>query len=89
MRVHLARALATDPGVLLLEHPTVSLPRDAVAAFAGLVRRVSERRGVAVIALTGDKEFADEMAETALALQPGTGKLTSTRGWRRWLNIGR
>jgi ABC-type transporter Mla maintaining outer membrane lipid asymmetry ATPase subunit MlaF len=89
MRVHLARALATDPRLLLLEHPTVSLPRDAVTAFAGLVRRVSERRGLAVIALTGDKEFADEMAETALALQPGTGKLAPTRGWRRWLNVGR
>jgi ABC-type transporter Mla maintaining outer membrane lipid asymmetry ATPase subunit MlaF len=89
MRVHLARALATDPRLLLLEHPTVSLPRDVVPAFAGLVRRVSERRGLAVIALTGDKEFADEMAETALALQPGTGKLAPTRGWRRWLNVGR
>jgi ABC-type transporter Mla maintaining outer membrane lipid asymmetry ATPase subunit MlaF len=89
MRVHLARALATDPRVLLLEHPTVSLPREAVAEFGALVRRVAERRQVAVIALTGDKEFADEMAETALALQPGTGKLTSTRGWRRWLNVGR
>jgi ABC-type transporter Mla maintaining outer membrane lipid asymmetry ATPase subunit MlaF len=89
MRVHLARALATDPRLLLLEHPTVSLPRDSVASFAGLVRRVSERRGLAVIALTGDKEFADEMAETALALQPGTGKLAPTRGWRRWLNVGR
>jgi ABC-type transporter Mla maintaining outer membrane lipid asymmetry ATPase subunit MlaF len=89
MRVHLARALATDPRVLLLEHPTVSLPREAVAAFGALVRRVAERRQVAVIALTGDKEFADEMAETAWALQPGTGKLTSTRGWRRWLNVGR
>jgi ABC-type transporter Mla maintaining outer membrane lipid asymmetry ATPase subunit MlaF len=89
MRVHLARALATDPAVLLLEHPTVSLPREAVAAFGGLVRRVAERRQLAVIALTGDKEFADEMAEAAFALQPGTGKLTSTRGWRRWLNVGR
>jgi len=89
MRVHLARALATDPRVLLLEHPTVSLPREAVAEFGGLVRRVAERRRVTVIALTGDKEFADEMAETALALQPGTGKLASTRGWRRWLNVGR
>jgi hypothetical protein len=67
----------------------VSLPREAVAEFAALVRRVAERRKLAVVALTGDKEFADEMAETALALQPGTGKLTSTRGWRRWLNVGR
>jgi ABC-type transporter Mla maintaining outer membrane lipid asymmetry ATPase subunit MlaF len=89
MRVHLARALATDPRLLLLEHPTVSLPREAVAEFGALVRRVAERRGMAVIALTGDKEFADEMAETALALQPGTGKLCSSRGWRRWLNVGR
>jgi hypothetical protein len=60
-----------------------------VAEFGGLVRRVAERRRVTVIALTGDKEFADEMAETALALQPGTGKLASMRGWRRWLNVGR
>jgi ABC-type transporter Mla maintaining outer membrane lipid asymmetry ATPase subunit MlaF len=89
MRVHLARALATEPRVMLLEHPTVSLPREAVAEFGGLVRRVAERRRLAVIALTGDKEFADEMAETALALQPGTGKLASARGWRRWLNVGR
>jgi ABC-type transporter Mla maintaining outer membrane lipid asymmetry ATPase subunit MlaF len=88
MRVHLARALATEPRVMLMEHPTVSLPREAVAEFGALVRRVAERRRVAVIALTGDKEFADEMAETALALQPGTGKLTSTRGWRRWLKVG-
>ena len=89
MRVHLARALATEPRVMLMEHPTVSLPREAVAEFGGLVRRVAERRRVAVIALTGDKEFADEMAETALTLQPGTGKLASARGWRRWLNVGR
>ena len=89
MRVHLARALATDPRLLLLEHPTVSLPREAVAEFGALVRKVAARRGLAVIALTGDKEFADEMAETALALQPGTGKLASARGWRRWLNVGR
>jgi ABC-type transporter Mla maintaining outer membrane lipid asymmetry ATPase subunit MlaF len=88
MRVHLARALAMEPHLLIFEHPTVSLPRESVKPFAALVRRVSERRQLAAIALTGDKEFADEMAETALTLQPGTGKLASTRGWRRWLNVG-
>jgi ABC-type transporter Mla maintaining outer membrane lipid asymmetry ATPase subunit MlaF len=84
MRVHLARALATDPRLLLLEHPTVALPRDRVADFGALVRRVAEGRHLAVIALTEDAAFADAMADTALSLQPATGKLTSTRGWRRW-----
>lgn len=88
MRVHLARALATDPRVLLIEHPTVSLPREDVPVFAALVRDVAARRRLAVIALTEDAAFADVMAETALALQPGTGALTSTRGWRRWLKRG-
>lgn len=85
MRVHLGRALAVNPRVLLMEHPTVSLPREEVAAFGALVRRIAEQRRLATIALTEDTAFADAMAETALALQPGTGQLTSTRGWRRWL----
>ena len=88
MRVHLARALATDPGVLLLEHPTVSLPREDVPVFGALVREIATRRKIAVIALTEDAALADVLAETALALQPGTGALTSTRGWRRWLKRG-
>jgi ABC-type transporter Mla maintaining outer membrane lipid asymmetry ATPase subunit MlaF len=88
MRVHLARALATDPRVLLLEHPTVSLPREDVPVFGALVRDIAARRRLAVIALTEDAAFADVMAEMGLALQPGTGALTSTRGWRRWLKRG-
>jgi acetoin utilization transport system ATP-binding protein len=84
LRVHLARAMATEPAVLLMEHPTVTLPRDAVETFASLVRDVAASRRLAVIALTEDAEFGETMAETTLALQPGTGALTSTRGWRRW-----
>jgi hypothetical protein len=35
--------------------------------------------------LTEDATFADAFADTSLKLNPGTGALTSTRGWRRWL----
>ena len=37
-RVHLARALALDPHLLLMEHPTASLERPDVRPYAELVR---------------------------------------------------
>jgi len=52
MRAHLARALAVEPAVLLMEHPTAALPRDTVAAFARDVRDVVARRGLTVLAVT-------------------------------------
>jgi phospholipid/cholesterol/gamma-HCH transport system ATP-binding protein len=85
MRVHLARALAPGPRVLLMEHPTASLPPEDVPAFAQTVRAATESRGTTLIALTEDAAFADAVADTALKLNPGTGALSSTRGWRRWL----
>jgi putative ABC transport system ATP-binding protein len=84
MRLHLAKALATSPRILLMEHPTASLPREDVPAFAETVRTMTATRGTTVIALTDDTEFADAIADTALKLHAGTGALTSTRGWRRW-----
>ena len=42
-RVHLARAVALAPALLVLEHPGADLPTDARAAFAGL-RRLGDRR---------------------------------------------
>jgi predicted ABC-type transport system involved in lysophospholipase L1 biosynthesis ATPase subunit len=85
LRIHLGRALAPSPRVLLMEHPTASLERAEVPAFARTVRATVEARGVTLIALTEDTEFADIVADTALKLNAGTGALTSTRGWRRWL----
>ena len=88
MRIHLGRALAPNPRVLLMEHPTASLAREDVPAFARTVRAAIEPRHIALIALTEDTEFADAVAETALKLHAGTGALSSTRGWRRWLGRG-
>jgi ABC-type transporter Mla maintaining outer membrane lipid asymmetry ATPase subunit MlaF len=81
MRAHLARALAMDPGLLVCEHPTVGLARETVQAFAATVRDVAAARGLAVLVLTEDSEFADAVARKAFKLKPGTGELANSRGW--------
>jgi ABC-type transporter Mla maintaining outer membrane lipid asymmetry ATPase subunit MlaF len=85
VRVHLARALALGPDVLLMEHPTASLERVDARPYAELVRRLAEARHLTVLAVSGDREFAEVVATAALKHQPGTGVLSSTRGWLRWL----
>jgi ABC-type lipoprotein export system ATPase subunit len=83
-RVHLARALALDPQVLLMEHPTASLERPDARPYAELVRRVAAARQLTLIAVSNDRELADVVATASLKLNPGTGVLSSNQGWRRW-----
>lgn len=85
LRAHLAKALALDPKVVLFEHPTASLEVADARPFAETVRRVAEARRLTIIALTEDGVFADVVATRAYKLNGGTGALTSTRGWRRFL----
>ncbi|HEY7474795.1 MAG TPA: ATP-binding cassette domain-containing protein [Vicinamibacterales bacterium] len=83
MRVLVGRALPYDPAILLLEHPTASLPPDAVAAFADDVGRVTRRRGLTALAITEDRTFADRAADRHLTVNPATGELSDARK-RRW-----
>jgi len=85
VRVHLARALASDPAVLLLEHPTVGLEPAEAEAFGEALRKVGDSRGVAWIALTEDERFARAAGGTRLRLKPATGELSPDGFWRRWL----
>ncbi len=57
-RVHLARALALGPDVLLLEHPTAAIPEGERAAFGAVVARVCDARSLAALAMTFDAAFA-------------------------------
>lgn len=84
MRVHLARALALGPRILLLEHPTAQIAPTDVRAFATTVRDAALARRLTLLALTEDRAFADVVADRAYRLQPGTGALTSARGWQAW-----
>ena len=75
-RVRLGRALALGPRLVVAEHPTASLPRDAVTAFARDLARVVAARGAALLAISADREFIRALGGTALTLDPKTGALS-------------
>jgi ABC-type lipoprotein export system ATPase subunit len=83
-RLHLARAIALDPLVLLMEHPTAGVEQHAVAALAEDMARALEGRRLATLAITQDETFAARLAHRTLKLQPSTGELKAVRkGWFR------
>lgn len=82
-RVRLARALALDPIVLIAEHPTATLPRDDVKAFAATIARVARNRQLSVLALTGDETFASALGGAVLTHEPATGVLRPRSSWRK------
>lgn len=79
-RVRLARALATEPSVLLVEHPVAGLAPDEVAPLAGDITRVAGERGLAVIVLAADGSIATAFAPRVLTLHAGSGELTEAKG---------
>jgi ABC-type lipoprotein export system ATPase subunit len=82
-RVHFARAIALGPMLLVMEHPTATIPDADRQAFAADVVRACEARSQTLLAITLDQEFATAVAHRALALQPATGALAPL-GRRRW-----
>lgn len=85
-RAQVARALALEPAVLLLEHPSAALPRDAAPRFARDLADIVERRGITALALTEDPEFASAFATRWLTVKGGTGEVVRARA--RWRLFG-
>jgi ABC-type transporter Mla maintaining outer membrane lipid asymmetry ATPase subunit MlaF len=86
VRAHLARAVALDPQLLIVEHPTVDVAESERVPLARDIARVAEGRQAAVLVITTDVEFAEAVAHRSLALQPATGVLVpwkKKRGWFR------
>lgn len=82
-RVRLARALALNPSVLLAEHPSASLPRAAVRAYAADLTRVARKRHLAVVAITADEVFASALRGQILIHEPATGALRTRKTWHK------
>ena len=82
VRIRLARALALDPKVLLLEHASAALSAAASATLGADIRRIALQRGCALIAITADPQFASAVAGTVLTLDPASGRLSARP--RQW-----
>lgn len=82
-RAQLARAIALEPRLLLLEHPTADIPEPERAAFADDVARVTDARGLSALVITQDETFAVRVAHRALILNGATGELAPLRKKKR------
>ena len=85
-RIHLARAAALAPKLLVLEHPTADIAPADRETFGKDAARVAENRQLAALAITMDLDFAEPFAHRSLALEAATGALkpwTRKRGWFR------
>jgi len=84
MRAHLVRAVALDPKLLILEHPTAGLPESDRRQFGRDVARLAEARSLATLIISQDGEFNRAVAHRTLALDGATGELRQKRrlfGW--------
>ena len=82
--VYLARALAFEPAILVLEHPTASLSLDDAKAFAAIVSAVAARRGLTTVGLLMDEKFAKATGGRLLTWQPATGEMKERSSLRFW-----
>ena len=86
LRLRLGRALAMEPKVLLAEHPGATLAPDEARSFGADLKRILKGRGMAALVLTADLEFAREVGAEVFVLEPATGTLKPSSGWRRWFS---
>lgn len=83
MRVHLARALALGPKLLIAEHPSATLPRDAVAGFGADLGKAARRRGIALLAITADDSLAKAIGGSRVELVAASGEVRGLSRIRR------
>jgi ABC-2 type transport system ATP-binding protein len=70
-RLTLARALLTDPPVLLLDEPTRSVDPAAAAFFGRLFRQLAEEQGKAILLVTHDPRAAGELCDRVAVMDRG------------------
>jgi len=79
---HLARALALNPDVIVVEHPTADVAPPMRETLARMVARACDGRRVATLVLTNDEAFAKAVAPRNLKLDGATGVLKPLKkGW--------
>jgi branched-chain amino acid transport system ATP-binding protein len=69
--LEIARALATDPRLLLLDEPAAGMNPQETAALARLVRRLRDEMGITVLLIEHDMRFVMNLCERLTVLDHG------------------
>lgn len=67
-RVFIARALVSEPELLILDEPTAGVDSKAQGEFYTLLRKLNEEKGLAIILISHDLEVVAHETKTALCL---------------------
>ncbi len=70
-RLEIARALATQPDLLLLDEPAAGLDSNETKALAGLIRTIRDRFGVTVVVVEHDMDLIMPLCERIQVLATG------------------
>jgi branched-chain amino acid transport system ATP-binding protein len=70
-RLEVARALATDPKLLLLDEPTAGMNPQETADFIGFVSRLGEERGLTVLLIEHDMKVVMGVSDRVTVLEYG------------------
>ena len=81
-RLVLAGALATRPGLLLLDEPTAQLDPDGAAQVRTAVLRAVEARDATLVVVDHDVESWLPLVDRVVELLPGGGTVEHGAGWR-------
>lgn len=75
----LARALAIEPRILLLDEPTEGVQPSIIDEIAGILKRINQERGIAILVAEQDLDFCLSLAERAYVMEKGTVRLETDR----------
>jgi urea transport system ATP-binding protein len=68
----IARALATNPKVLLLDEPTEGIQPSIILELGRTLKRIRDERGLSIVASEQLLSFAIDIADRVLVLEGGT-----------------
>jgi branched-chain amino acid transport system ATP-binding protein len=70
-RLEVARALATDPKLVLLDEPTAGMNPNETASFIAFVHRLRDERGLTVLLIEHDMRVVMQVSERVTVLDHG------------------